>query len=166
LRYKSVAIGLAAFWLSNAALTAEPVIQRINKVPPRPTLDAVFIPAVAETLILSGQTPSPLDPAKIDGPDDFGDTRTQAQDVFAKIRALLEKQGWSMRDVVKLNVYLAAEPKLGAADFAAMNDVYAKYFGTADNPVLPARTVVEVKAFGRAGYRVEIEAIAARVPSK
>jgi 2-iminobutanoate/2-iminopropanoate deaminase len=159
-------VGLALVCFAQAALAAESAIVRISKVPPRPTLDAVLIPANAETLLLSGQTPSPLDPAKIDGPDDFGDTRKQAEEVFAKIKALLEKQGWSMRDVVKLNVYLAAEPKLGVADFAAMNAVYAKYFGNAETPVLPARTVVEVKAFGRAGYRVEIEAIAARVNSK
>lgn len=150
-----------------AVVAGESGIVRIAKVPPTPTLDAVLLPAQAELLLLSGQTPAPLDPKKIDGPDDFGDTRTQALSVFTKIKVLLEKQGYSMKDVVKLTVFLAGEPKLGGkADFASMNEVYATFFGTAENPNLPARTALQVAAFGRAGYRVEIEAVAAKAPAK
>lgn len=159
---KIAAVGL--LWLPLAVCNAaENAIVRIAKNPPTPTLDAVLLPPGAEILLLSGQTPAPLDPKKIDGPDDFGDTRTQTLSVFTKIKTLLEKQGFSMRDIVKLTVFVAGEPKLGGkADFAAMNEVYGTFFGTAENPHLPARTALQVAAFGRAGYRVEIEAIAAR----
>jgi enamine deaminase RidA (YjgF/YER057c/UK114 family) len=55
-----------------------------------------------------------------------------------------------MADVVKCSVFLA-----DAKDFAAMNGVYAEFFGDAK----PARTTV-VGGFVLAGIRVEIDAIA------
>jgi 2-iminobutanoate/2-iminopropanoate deaminase len=51
---------------------------------------------------------------------------------------------------VKCCVYLA-----NGADFAAMNEVYAEFFGEAK----PARTTV-VAAFAIGGIKVEIDAIA------
>jgi len=82
------------------------------------------------------------------------------------MKALLEKQGYSMRDVVKLTVFVTGDPRLGGkGDFEGMNEVYAKFFGTADNPNLPARSALQVAGLGRAGYKVEIEAIAAKMPA-
>ena len=162
--------GLCALLLSLSLSSAQaeaPAIVRIPKVPPRPTLDAVLLRTGTDVLVLSGQTPAPLDPKKIDGPEDFGDTRTQALSVFTAIQKLLEKQGYSMSDVVKLTVFLVGEPKLdGRADFEALNQVYAQFFGSSTNPNLPARSVVQVQALGRVGYRVEIEAIAARAGAR
>lgn len=146
---------------------ADGEIVRMAKVPPGPVLDAVVLPPNAEVMIISGQTPAPLDPAKIDGFDDFGDMKTQARSVFDKIKAILERQGYSMKDIVKLSVFVVADPRQGGlADFAGMNEVYRTYFGTAENPNLPARTSLQIAALGRPGYRIEIEAFAARTARK
>lgn len=144
-----------------------PQIVRIPKVPAAAIVDAIALPVGAETLVLSGQTPSPLDPKKIDGPNDFGDMRTQAKSVFGKIKSILEKQGYSMNDVISLTVFLVGDPKLGGrADFAGMDEIYATHFGTVANPNLPTRSTMQVASLRRAGYHIEVEAVAARIPSK
>ena len=66
------------------------------------------------------------------------------------IKALLEGCGATMADVVKCGVFLG-----DVNDFAAMNDVYAEFFGEAK----PARATV-VTGFAAPGIHVEIEAIA------
>jgi 2-iminobutanoate/2-iminopropanoate deaminase len=58
----------------------------------------------------------------------------------------------SYADVVKTTVFL-----IDMNDFAAVNEVYAKYFNTAK----PARSTVAAAALPR-GARVEIDAIAKR----
>ena len=63
---------------------------------------------------------------------------------------VLQGCGASMSDVVKCHVYLA-----DGKDFAAMNEVYAEFFGDAK----PARTTVAVE-FAVPGIKVEIDAIA------
>lgn len=155
--------------LSPLGLAAAPgsEIVRMPKIPAGPVLDGVVLPPNAEIMIISGQTPTPLDAAKIDGPDDFGDMKAQAKSVFEKIRAILERQGYSMKDIVKLSVFVVADPRVGGlADFAGMNEVYRTYFGTAENPNLPARTSLQIAALGRPGYRIEIEAFAAKAAAK
>ena len=60
-----------------------------------------------DTLYVSGQLPSPAsaaDPAK-STPAVWGDTKTQAANVFAKIAALLKEQGLGMGNVVMMHVY-------------------------------------------------------------
>jgi 2-iminobutanoate/2-iminopropanoate deaminase len=152
-----------ALLLPAVTFAADAAIERLAKVPPGPVLDAVVLPPNAEVMIISGQTPAPLDPVKIDGIDDFGDMKTQARSVFEKIKAILERRGYSMKDIVKLSVFVVADPRQGGlADFAGMNEVYRTYFGTTENPNLPARTSLQIAALGRPGYRIEIEAFAAR----
>lgn len=161
------AVLAGALMVPAMTLAADAEIVRMAKVPPAPVLDAVVLPPNAEVMIISGQTPAPLDPAKLDGMDDFGDMKTQARSVFDKIEAILARQGYSMKDVVKLSVFVVADPRQGGlADFAGMNEVYRTYFGTADNPNLPARTSLQIAALGRPGYRIEIEAFAARTAKK
>jgi len=76
----------------------------------------------------------------------------QAERVMKNLTAVLEAAGCGLSDVVKTTVFLA-----DMADFAAMNDVYAKHFG--DHR--PARSAVAVKALPK-GALVEIEAVAFR----
>ena len=65
------------------------------------------------------------------------------------ISALLESQGASFTDVVKTTCFLA-----DMGDFAAFNEIYAKYFTGK-----PARSCVAVKALPK-GVLCEVEAIA------
>lgn len=74
----------------------------------------------------------------------------QAEQVMQNVKALLESQGAAFIDVVKTTCFLA-----DMADFAAFNEVYAKYFTGK-----PARSCVAVKALPK-GVLCEVEAIAA-----
>ena len=110
---------------------------------------------------LSGQLPSPVTPAE-GTPADYGDTKTQAASVLAKIDAQLKAQGLTMGDVVKATVFLAADPKTGKLEFAAMNSEFVKYFGTKEQPNKPARSAVQVAALVAPGAALEIEVIAVK----
>ena len=74
----------------------------------------------------------------------------QAEQVMKNVGALLESQGAVFTDVVKTTCFLA-----DMADFAAFNEIYAKYFTGK-----PARSCVAVKALPK-GVLCEVEAIAA-----
>jgi 2-iminobutanoate/2-iminopropanoate deaminase len=79
-----------------------------------------------------------------------GDIGAQTEQVFANLRAILEEAGSSLDRLVKTTVFLQ-----NLADFAEMNEVYAKHVG--ESP--PARSTVEVAKLP-SGALVEIEAIA------
>ena len=74
----------------------------------------------------------------------------QAEQVMKNVGALLKSQGAAFTDIVKTTCFLA-----DMADFAAFNEVYAKYFTGK-----PARSCVAVKALPK-GVLCEVEAIAA-----
>ncbi|MBA3812255.1 MAG: endonuclease [Caulobacteraceae bacterium] len=142
-------------------------IVRHPNPPPAIILGGVTLPAGTEILMLSGQLASPLDPAKTDSIEAFGDTRTQAISVFNKIKAALGKLGYRMSDIVKLTVFVAGDPKLGGKmDFAGFNDGYKQFFGTPENPNLAARSTVQVAALAGPNFLIEIEAMAAKGPAR
>ena len=74
----------------------------------------------------------------------------QTEQVMQNVKALLESQGAEFTDVVKTTCFLA-----DMADFAAFNEIYAKYFTGK-----PARSCVAVKALPK-GVLCEVETIAA-----
>jgi len=81
-----------------------------------------------------------------------GGVAEQTERVFANIKAVLEAAGSSLGQVVKTTVFL-----VDMADFAAMNEVYARAFGEHR----PARSTVAVVGLPR-NVRVEIEVVAVR----
>lgn len=89
-----------------------------------------------------------LDPAT--GQIVEGDVPRQTERVMENLKAILEAAGSSFDRVVKATVYLK-----DMGDFAAMNQVYGRYFAT--NP--PARSTVEAARLPR-DVRVEIDLIA------
>ena len=91
-----------------------------------------------------------LDPAS--GQVVEGGIREQTVRVMANLQAVLTAAGSSLSNVVKTTVFL-----MDMADFAEMNEVYAKAFG--DHK--PARSTVAVSGLPR-GVRVEIEVVALR----
>jgi len=99
-----------------------------------------------DLLFCAGQIP--LDPAS--GNLVGGDIKAQTERVLENIKLILEDQKLKFGNVVKTTVFLT-----NLADFAAMNEIYSKYF-TAD---FPARSTIQVAALPR-GAAVEIEVIA------
>ncbi len=79
-------------------------------------------------------------------------TAQQTEQVFQNLQAVLAAAGTSLDNVVKTTVYLA-----DMADFAQMNEVYAKHFGTHK----PARSTVQAAGLPKAA-RVEIDVIAVK----
>ena len=97
-------------------------------------------------VFLSGQLG--IDPATGKLPEGV---EAQAKQSLANVEALLTAAGATFADVVKTTVYLA-----DIADFAAFNEVYAKYFISK-----PARSCVAVRELPK-GVLCEIEAIAVK----
>ena len=101
---------------------------------------------IGDLLFCAGQIP--IDPAS--GNLLVGDIKAQTERVLENVKAILEDQKLTFEHVVKSTVFLT-----NLADFAGMNEVYAKYF-TAD---FPARSTIQVAALPK-GANVEIEVIA------
>ncbi|MBN2777410.1 MAG: RidA family protein [Bacteroidales bacterium] len=98
-------------------------------------------------LFISGQVP--VNPA--DGTIPEGIT-AQTEQVMKNIEAILNEAGYSFDNVIKSTCLLS-----DMANFAAMNEVYGKYYPT--NP--PARAAFAVKGLPL-GALVEIETIAVK----
>jgi 2-iminobutanoate/2-iminopropanoate deaminase len=79
------------------------------------------------------------------------DVVAQTRQVFANLEAVLAAAGATIRDVVKVTVFLT-----DVRDRAAVNSVREQVFGD----VRPASTLVEVSRLVLDGARVEIEAVA------
>jgi 2-iminobutanoate/2-iminopropanoate deaminase len=79
-----------------------------------------------------------------------GDIRQQTERVLENVKAILEAGGANLHHVVKTTVFLK-----DINDFAAMNEVYGKYFSAAS----PARSTVQVARLPKDAL-VEIEVIA------
>src|SRR4026209_1518845 len=79
---------------------------------------------VGDLLFCAGQIP--LDPAT--GNMVSGDIKVQTERVLENVKAILDDQKLAFSNVIKTTVFLT-----NLADFAGMNEMYAKYF-TADFP--------------------------------
>jgi 2-iminobutanoate/2-iminopropanoate deaminase len=91
-----------------------------------------------------------LDPASMELVP--GGVPEQTDRVLRNLAAVLAAAGTDFAHVVKTTVYL-----VDMADFAAMNEVYARHFGAHR----PARSTVAVAGLPK-GARVEIDVIATR----
>lgn len=98
-----------------------------------------------DVLFTSGQIP--INPAT--GDIEGTDIQAQAEQVMKNLGAVLEAAGTSFENVVKTTCFLA-----DMGDFAAFNEVYAKYFVNK-----PARSCVAVKTLPK-NVLCEVEVIA------
>lgn len=96
-------------------------------------------------LFTSGQIP--INPAT--GAVEGEDITAQAEQVMVNLKAVLDEAGTSFDNVVKTTCFIA-----DMGDFAAFNEVYAKYITSA-----PARSCVAVKALPK-GVLCEVECVA------
>lgn len=99
-------------------------------------------------LFISGQIA--IDPAT--GKLVEGGIKEQTERVISNIKAILEKAGYSMSDIVKSTCLLH-----NISDFAQMNEVYTKYYQN-DKPARAALGGVDLPL----GSLIEIETIAVK----
>lgn len=118
-------------------------IERFAGRPGRPYVPAIKVAPFIFTAGYTGFRP--------DGsvPEDFGE---QVRIIIERARSNLEKAGSSLRHVVSATVYLTDQ----ARDRAALDEIFAEYFGDAP----PTRCCVEVQALSGPDKRVEIQFVA------
>ena len=123
------------------------MIERLTP-PGVPAPQGPYSPAVraGDFIFVAGQ--GPIDPET--NQFSLGTIQHETRVVLNNIKRILEGCGAGMSDVVKCSVFLAS-----GRDFAAMNEVYAEFFGHAK----PARTTVEAQ-FASPPMKVEIDCIA------
>jgi 2-iminobutanoate/2-iminopropanoate deaminase len=104
---------------------------------------------LGDLVFTAGQIP--LDPGSMElvGGDDVA---AQTERVMRNLQGILEASGAGLETVIKTTVFLT-----DMGDFAAMNEVYGRFF----QDHRPARSTVEVCRLPK-DVRVEIEAIATR----
>lgn len=100
---------------------------------------------VNNTVYLSGQIP--LDPVSMQMVE--GDMRAQIVRVFDNLSAVCEASGGSLKDIVKLNIFLT-----DLSHFALVNEVMATYF----SQPYPARAAIGVASLPR-GAQVEMDGV-------
>lgn len=97
-------------------------------------------------LFASGQIPLSPESGDMVGTD----IATQTERVMQNIKGLIESEGLTFSNIIKTTCFLS-----DMSNFAAFNEVYAKYF--TENP--PARSTVAVKTLPKEAL-VEVEIIA------
>jgi reactive intermediate/imine deaminase len=100
---------------------------------------------VDNTVYISGQIP--LDPASMEIVE--GGIDAQITRVFENLSAVAQASGGSLKDIVKLNIFLT---DLGC--FPIVNETMARYFVEP----YPARAAVEVSALPK-GVEIEMDAV-------
>ena len=123
-------------------------MKQIISTPAAPAAIGAYSQAVrvGNLVFTSGQLP--VDPAT--GAFSSDEFKGQAEQSLKNIGAILAEAGSTFADVVKTVVFLA-----DMNDFAALNEVYGKYF----TEPYPARSAVAVKQLPK-GALIEVEVIA------
>jgi 2-iminobutanoate/2-iminopropanoate deaminase len=122
--------------------------KRIIKTDKAPAAIGPYSQAVMvdKWMFLSGQIPiNPITNQVVEN-----NITKQSEQVLSNIKAVIESVGGTLDNIIKATVYLK-----DLADFAAMNEVYQKYF-TKD---YPARSTVQVAKLPK-DVMVEIDVIA------
>ena len=99
-------------------------------------------------LFVSGQLPLDRDGALVGA----GDMSAQTRQVFENLRIILESEGATFADVVKMGTYVTS-----LDDLAAVRAVRREYLGSEP----PASTLVQVRALVLPDALIEIDVVAA-----
>ena len=160
-----LALGFLAAAVTGVAAGAEDVVRTpLPDGNPFPISAAVTVRAGVDTVYVSGALPSPINKDAPKGtPPVYGDMETQTVSVLTQIKGTLAKLGLGMGDIVKMTVFLAADPAYdNKLNFPGLMAGYSQFFGTKEQPNKPARSAVQVAALVAPGALLEIEVIAAK----
>ncbi len=163
--FKTALVAAGALLLGMGAAQADVVRHPIPNST-FPIAQAVAVSGDMTTFYVSGQVPPVVDKnAAPTSREAYGDMTTQTVGVLNRIKEILEGQGMTMGDVVKMQVYLVTDAQNGnAMDFKGFMAGYTQFFG-GSQPNLPARSAFGVSALANPGYLVEIEVIAVKKKS-
>jgi enamine deaminase RidA (YjgF/YER057c/UK114 family) len=168
-RSVAMIVGKYTFALLACALVAAPALGKDvirYKLPNSdfPIAQAVEVPAGQSIVFLSGAGPDVADKTTLkDSPTAYGDTKVQTLSALKNIETTLKSMGLGMGDVIKMQVFLVGDPAQGGKmDFAGLMESYRLFFGTKDQPNLPARSAMKVAGLANPGWLVEIEVTAVR----
>lgn len=161
----TLALGIFAAAAACIASAAQNVVRTaLPDGNPFPISAAVTVRSGVDTVYVSGALPSPLnkDAPKGTAPN-YGDMETQTVSVLTSIKGTLAKLGLGMGDIVKMTVFVAADPAYeNKLNFPGLMAGYSQFFGTKEQPNKPARSAVQVAALAAPGALLEIEVIAAK----
>lgn len=163
-RTRQLAANAALALAVGASASASAEVRR-HKLPGSdfPIAQAVEVLPGTTLVYHSGTTPRPANPgAEEYSPDYWGDTEAQTLSVFARLEESLAAKGLTFADVIKMQVFLVAPEGEDMMDFQGMMRAYRRYFGTDDQPNLPARSALQVAGLAVPGMLVEIEVVLAR----
>lgn len=160
---KTAVLGILLFAGSNA-VSGEVTRHPLPNNSTFPIAQAVEVTADTKLVWHSGTVPRPANPDAAQGSREYwGDTEAQALSVFSRMEESFGKLGVGFGDVIKMTVFLVGDPELGGGmDFDGFMRAYTKYFGTAEQPNLPARSAVQVAGLAGEGMLVEVEVVLAR----
>ena len=108
---------------------------------------AIKVSGAQSLLFIAGQVAYDKD----GGPAHRGDFKNQAREAFKAIKALVEAQGGTLANVVKINTYV-----VDVRYRADLVPVREEFFGKKG----PASTLIQVPALAHPDWMIEIEAIA------
>lgn len=133
-----------------------------------PILLAAEIPASATIVNLSGALASIKNTtAPKDSFEAYGSTEEQTFSALQNIEKTLKSINLEMGDIIKMQVFLVGDPKLGGKmDFDGFMNSYRKFFGNKKQPNFPTRSVFQVAGLAGPAYLVEIEVTAVRKSTK
>ncbi|MFT2090982.1 RidA family protein [Paraglaciecola sp. 2405UD69-4] len=130
-----------------------------------PISRAVEVSPETTLIFHSGTVPGPVNPdAERGSREYYGDTETQALNVFKRMEDSFKELGVGFGDIIKMQVFLVGDPTMdGKMDFAGFMKAYTKYFGTKEQPNKPARSAFQIAGLaGGPNMLIEIEAVIAR----
>ncbi len=130
-----------------------------------PISRAVEVTADTTLIFHSGTVPGPVNAdAERGSREYYGDTETQALNVFGRMEDSFKELGVGFGDIIKMTVFLVGDPEMdGRMDFGGFMKAYTKYFGTEEQPNKPARAAFQIAGLaGGPNMLVEIEVVIAR----
>jgi len=155
-------IGLILLVLCAPQADAHGIVRR--EQPNMPIASSVIVPPGAELLFIGGTLADVTETGTAPGSAPrLGDTAAQARSVLGKIKAELAAAGYTMSDIVKIEVYLVADPeKGGTVDMLGLLSAYLAYFDK-DAGGMPVRTTVQVAGLPIPGALVQMAVTAAQI---
>lgn len=159
----SALFAMATF--GSAATFAEVTRHALANNNPFPIARAVEVSPGTTLIFHSGMVPGPVDPAAEQGSREYyGDTETQALNIFKRLEESFKELGVGFGDVIKMQVFMVGDPTMeGKMDFGGFMKAYTQYFGTKEQPNKPARSAFQIAGLaGGPNMLIEIEVLIAK----